>query len=356
MISDLLFNKIDIFSVTEHQKDALKDKVRAAPKTWLSEDDNVVERLAKEFEIVVPELHEDRMEVSQSEVDVDVSRDPFRFIPDPSRPFYIKGTQITFHIPFSGDAGLFNVQPSSFTLNPPRGQVVGSELQLVFQVTDDRAQGVKATADGELAKVRSYLNNLKPSAVQLNSELRSLAQSEWQARKKAFLDRENLLSSFNLPQRKQPSTTTPEVAKEPSLKAPLSGWDVFISHASEDKGQVGRPLVRALEERGLRVWFDENTLKLGDSLRKRIDEGLAKSRYGVVILSQSFFAKHWPQQELNGLAAREVQGKKVILPVWHEVDHEYVAGFSPMLADRLAVKTSSGIEMVADQILDAIQQ
>src|SRR5207247_801295 len=96
-------------------------------------------------------------------------------------------------------------------------------------------------------------------------------------------------------------------------------WDVFISHASEDKAAVADPLFRALEDAGLKVWYDRVELGLGDSLRKKIDEGLAHSRFGIVILSPPFFAKHWPQQELNGLAQREVDGEKVILPVWYNM-------------------------------------
>ena len=88
-------------------------------------------------------------------------------------------------------------------------------------------------------------------------------------------------------------------------------WDVFVSHASEDKDAVAEPLVRALVDAGLRVWYDRIELRLGDSLRGKIDEGLAHSRFGIVILSPSFFAKHWPKQELNGLAQREVNGEKV---------------------------------------------
>src|SRR5258708_32744647 len=112
-------------------------------------------------------------------------------------------------------------------------------------------------------------------------------------------------------------------------------WDVFISHAGEDKAEVARPLAETLKTAGLRVWLDENELRLGDSLRGKIDHGLAHSLFGVVILSPSFFAKHWPQQELNGLAALESSSRKVLLPVWHGVDQEFVARFAPMLADRV---------------------
>ena len=90
---------------------------------------------------------------------------------------------------------------------------------------------------------------------------------------------------------------------------PEEEWDVFISHASEDKDAIATPLAEALRAKGLRVWYDDFALKMGDSLRQSIDRGLARSRFGVVILSGYFFQKHWPQQELNGLATREDSGK-----------------------------------------------
>ncbi len=81
--------------------------------------------------------------------------------------------------------------------------------------------------------------------------------------------------------------------------------DVFISHASEDKQTVAQPLADALQRAGVRVWIDVNELALGDSLSEMIDEGLAQSEFGVVIISPAFFAKHWPRKELSGLRARE---------------------------------------------------
>jgi len=68
-------------------------------------------------------------------------------------------------------------------------------------------------------------------------------------------------------------------------------WDVFISHAWEDKDAVARPLAILLKKAGLKVWYDETTLTLGDSLRRTIDEGLARSRYGVVIFKSKLFCQ-----------------------------------------------------------------
>ena len=131
-------------------------------------------------------------------------------------------------------------------------------------------------------------------------------------------------------------------------------WDVFICHASEDKASIARPLAEALKAKGLRVWFDEFTLTLGDSLSESIDHGLAKSLFGVVILSPAFFGKKWARKELDGLTAKEVSSGKVILPIWHKVDREYVLEYSPILADKLAVPTGTGLDKVVDEILKAV--
>jgi hypothetical protein len=127
--------------------------------------------------------------------------------------------------------------------------------------------------------------------------------------------------------------------------------DVFISHASEDKASVAKPLGDALIRRGWNVWLDELALTVGDSLSRHIDAVLAECRFGVVVLSRSFFAKEWPQRELAGLVAREIDAKsKIILPVWHGIDHHYIVERAPTLADRIGAPTDAGIEDVANKI------
>ena len=132
-------------------------------------------------------------------------------------------------------------------------------------------------------------------------------------------------------------------------------FDVFICHASEDKADFVELLARRLTERNLRVWYDSFRLKLGDSLRVAIDKGLSKSRFGLVVLSPSFYRKDWPKRELEGLLALERGGRKVILPLWHGVTHEDVVRFSPMLADRVALTSTLPIERLVDKIMDVIR-
>src|SRR5260370_6255844 len=131
-------------------------------------------------------------------------------------------------------------------------------------------------------------------------------------------------------------------------------WDAFICHASEDKKDFVDPFAHRLRESGLSVWYDVFSLKLGDSLRRKIDEGLARSRYGVVVLSKHFFSKEWPQNELDVLMSREIAGTKVILPIWHKITAEEVRANSPILAGRLASKPQHRLPTVILEVRAAM--
>lgn len=133
-------------------------------------------------------------------------------------------------------------------------------------------------------------------------------------------------------------------------------YDAFISHASEDKEDIVRPLAEALRLRRVAIWYDEFSLHVGSSLRQSIDLGLSKSRYGIVVLSPYFFGKSWPEWELDGLVQRQLSGsQRVLLPVWHNVGKVDVAEHSPSLADIVAIPSSLGLDQVVKRLLAVIQ-
>jgi hypothetical protein len=131
-------------------------------------------------------------------------------------------------------------------------------------------------------------------------------------------------------------------------------WDVFISHAREDGASVAAPLAAALERHGLAVRLDGQALAPGDSVRGRVDEGLAQAGWGVLVISPAFLRMAWPRAELDGLLAREMGAERLIVPVWHGVTGADVARRSPLLAARLAVDTGEGIEAACEAILALI--
>ncbi len=144
-----------------------------------------------------------------------------------------------------------------------------------------------------------------------------------------------------------PPADSPDTARE---------YDVFVAHASEDKEAIVRPLAHALRADGLVVWYDEFELKMGDSLRRKIDHGLAKSRVGLVVLSQAFIGKGWTNYELDGIVTRAVDGQQILLPIWHNISKDEVSAYSPSLADKVARSTATySVEEIAAEIADLIR-
>lgn len=161
--------------------------------------------------------------------------------------------------------------------------------------------------------------------------------------------------------REMPLSSVPSLVQHDEDISPDSDlvereFDVFISHASEDKERVVRPLAHALKDSGLKVWYDEFELRIGDSLRRKIDKGLANSRFGVVVLSKSFFGKGWPNYELDGLVTKATTGDQVLLPIWHDITKQELIDYSPSLADKLARSTGTHtVEEIASEIADVIR-
>lgn len=113
--------------------------------------------------------------------------------------------------------------------------------------------------------------------------------------------------------------------------------------------------VAGLEDRGLVVWYDETELRVGDSLRRKIDAGISRSRFGLVVLSKPFFRRGWTSYELDGLVTRSVDGGQVLLPLWHEISKDEVIAASPSLADKVALRTSDySVEEIADELASVI--
>ena len=129
---------------------------------------------------------------------------------------------------------------------------------------------------------------------------------------------------------------------------------LFLSHATEDKIPFVRDLADALG-RSFGVWYDEYSLPPGASIFHSVSAGLAACDFGVVVLSKHFFAKKWSKAELAGLFAREEPELRRIIPVWKDVTFEEVRAFSPILADRRAVKASEGVPAVVSFISQAIR-
>ena len=130
-------------------------------------------------------------------------------------------------------------------------------------------------------------------------------------------------------------------------------YDVFVSHAWEDKEEFVDEFVQALKNRNINVWYDKDKIKWGDTMRVRIDNGLRKSKFGVVVLSPNYIAegKYWTKAELDGLFQLESINGKKLLPIWHNLTKKQVMDYSPIIASKLAMTTAT---MTAEEIAEEL--
>lgn len=217
---------------------------------------------------------------------------------------------------------------SQTSLNSKQKQIATYESDKAKKASDSADLG-KKIADKKDKRATAYLKLQKEQQNEQKKQDKAnqQIQASYEARIKEL--QQQLSQPVVTP------ATTPIAADEE--------YDVFVSHAYEDKESFVDEFVEALRNQGLKVWYDTDKLKWGDSMREKIDRGLAKSRYGVVILSPNYIAEHkyWTKAELNGLFQVETVNGKTILPIWHNLTKKQVVEYSPIIADRKAMTTAS---------------
>ena len=212
-----LFSKREWFLVESNQKDLLEKEIASMDGDQLlntSVDDLCTYLLDKYSITDVPELKREDIVVDQREAQIDVSRDPMRFIRDPSRPFYIPGTEIEYSIPFDGDRGIFEVQPTTHTLNPPKGQTVGDELRIYIRGTDLTPDAIKSKFEKTLSSIEDHLHTLRNNTSNLNSQLPAIARNSVESRRHKLLSDRKLVSSLGYNIREREGDTRTFVAPE----------------------------------------------------------------------------------------------------------------------------------------------
>lgn len=196
--TDHLFCKVDWFSVCEHQRRSFLQAVDGYDGERLlnTSTDDLAAYFAKKFEIDVPVLHNDLISADQREAQIDVSQDPMRFIRDRSRPVHVAGTLIEVEVPYTGDSEVFFIQPTTFSMNPPRAEVAQGKIVLRVQGTNLDAANVKRQIDGTLGEIREHLERLRQTASDFNQALYGQAVQRIEDRKKKLLADRSLVANL----------------------------------------------------------------------------------------------------------------------------------------------------------------
>jgi hypothetical protein len=368
-LPDLLFCNSDLHPVMEHQKATMLKEIESLGKaTVLKNDlDSLAATYAEKYAGAVPVLREAEKEAEHDEIEIDVSQDPRRmaYFFNDDGPVYVKATRLKIWVPFDGDAAFFSVRPSTFNLNPPRGEIRGNSVACVIVDDNLNQERLDRTFNDWLRDMNEYLTWHQQGLGEFNSTLVGIARSSLLTRRQQLKSTEDMLTGLNIPMRRaadtvnyptpvSPLPTRRRSSSEMRASRPRMKHDCFISYAGDDRPLV-ESIVAALERAAIKVWWDRGQIRLGDRLTQKIDEGLSQSRYGLIIVSPAFMGKRWPESELRALANRAIRsGHRVILPILVGMDHDAFAAKYPLLADIVSTTFSGDLKALVTEITAAM--
>jgi hypothetical protein len=325
---DLLFHKYDLLATLENNLNKTRAAVRSLPaNTFENEsDDATLDRLTHEHSLAPVELRENDISVDVEEAQVDVSRDPMRNLFGDRGPIYVPGQRVRYIVPFAGDGGLFQCRPSTFTLNPPRAIVQGSELIFEYTVPLEDVPKTKRAFEEELTNVKQYLGSANSQVEGHNTQIRSVIVGALQQRREQLRAAKQNIDGLGYPMRPRvESVPAPEskAQKRPPRRQPTTKavdqvspqYDVALSFAGEDREYVEQ-VAEVLRGSGVKVFYDKfETAQLwGRNLADHLGEVYGKrSRFVVIFISKFYPLKAWPKHERQSAQARAIRENTIVL-------------------------------------------
>ena len=240
----------------------------------------------------------------------------------------------------------------SISKNAP-ASIVKSKMRQIDSYTNAAIKAEKESADLQ-KKIADKRDKRNAAEQRLRKEETAEKKRQDRATQQIMRSYESRIEELqNMMASTIPFTPTHVVRDDEEQDIPQ--YDVFVSHAWEDKDDFVDEFVDELRNLGIKVWYDTSEIKWGDSMRKRIDDGLKKSRFGIAILSPNYIreGKYWTKAELDGLFQLDSIGGKVLLPIWHNLTKKEVMQYSPIIASKLAMNTAS---MTPKEIADELKK
>lgn len=334
----LLFNEYDLRSVLDRQFSSIAGKVRSLPpQSFAAESDEFLSaRVASDLVVAPIGLVEEAIQVSTRDVKVDVSHD-FNRVPNPFGPTYVDGLEVTYHLPFTGDAELLKCRPSTFTLSGVRAVVVGRELTFPYDSPDRDVFVTKKWFQEDLSKIKQWLGWVEGQVAEYNRRLVPEARRQVAARR-AELDRTKAdVEALGYAVRGPNKMSLVAVGGEAGVHAERTArrqkarrqYDVALSFAGEDRSYV-EAVAKALVALGVTVFYDgfEKAELWGKDLAEHLGHIYGTdARFTVIFASRYYAAKAWPNHEKSFALARHLSGDQGrILPV--RFDETAIPGIS----------------------------
>lgn len=341
---DLLFSKYDLGSVLDAQLGSIGDRVvKLDPRRFDRESDEMIAAsVASELVVSQLDLLEDEVSVSSQDTKVDVSRDFDRAVLDRSRPAYIDGVEVTYHLPFRGDKELLQCRPNRYTLNPPRAVISNGELLFPYDRPGRDIASTKQSFLEDLARLKDWLPWVNQQVGDYNSSVEAaVRQRVVQRRQELEKSKEDLSSlGFKVKTQEEPSRpSTIKLPKEDATKKRATvrkdarrEYDVALSFAGEDRAYVEQ-VAEELRNLGITVFYDrfEEVELWGTDLAEHLGQVYGRdSRFVVMFLSKAYAAKAWPKHEKQFAIGRQLAtGEQRILPV--RFDDTEIPGLPPTI-------------------------
>lgn len=343
------FNEYDFSETLNAQLTRLREEVKSVVK---SGDTSVIPALAEKYILTPLAFDTQNLTVDTTTASIPAEYFPNSFFVDAGKSY--QKDVLAFHLPFIGDQNLLHCVPSTRIMWTEEINVQGNEVIFeVIKFTDD-VDSIRSQRDRVVNFLTQQAENVNRQIEEYNNKINQVITVTENQTHSQISKHEEFLDKLGTPVRKESEARVLRASddmKRPSriTEKKQKTFDVFICHASEDKNFVDQ-LASALEKDGIFVWYDSFQIGWGDDLRPAIDNGLKNSRFGIVVFSKAFLGKKkWTEYELSGLFSKEKIGKKVILPIWHDITRDDVAEYSQAFADRIA-KRSDDISSIAKEL------
>ena len=342
---DLLFSEYDLRDVLANQLSSVGDRViKIHQERFERESDEMLAAAVASELVVAPlELTEEEISVSSRDSKVDVSQDFNRAVFDRTRPAYVDGIEVTYHVPFRGDKELLRCSPDTFTFSPPYAVLAANELQFPYKQADRNVAVTKQRFTDDLQRVKEWIPRVNGQVTEYNSSVESAVRQRVTQRRQELERTNDDLGSLGFKVRSsnqvlnqssiQPSSEEATAKRAEVRKRVRRKYDVALSFAGEDRGYVEQ-VAGELRNIGVTVFYDrfEEVELWGKDLAEHLGRVYGTdSRFVVLFLSRAYAAKAWPRHEKQFALGRQIKtGEERILPV--RFDETEIPGLPPTIA------------------------
>ncbi len=213
---DLLFCNADLGSVLTSQEQTLSKEVGTLGEERVlnSSPEDLCDYFVEKYQIDAIEIDESGIQADYGDAQVDVTHRFEYAVFDRSSPTYVTGTRITFYVPFSGDPQLFKCRPSTFNLNPPRGNVRGDEIVFIYDRTTQDTPNIRNEFERDRKNVKDYIGWIATDLQKFNSTIRQKVNQQIGARREKLLQDRGTVENLGFPIRRRSGVPTTYVSPE----------------------------------------------------------------------------------------------------------------------------------------------